>query len=183
MYQYAVRTYGSTFEKSQRDDNDQSVVSYGNHRMLVAAAVLTITLAMSTNNSNNNGVGTNGIASPPAKWSAEELMHGKDGVEDLVASAAASLTLGSPGASATGSPSKKSTTRFTMRKLGGGKSKPPADPMDWGMPGHLTEEEVAIFVSSHYYFFGGCIVVRRGRFILAEDSSLNSTTCRSTSND
>lgn len=158
MYQYAVRTYGSTFEKSQRDDNDQSVVSYGNHRMLVAAAVLTITLAMSTNNSNNNGVGTNGIASPPAKWSAEELMHGKDGVEDLVASAAASLTLGSPGASATGSPSKKSTTRFTMRKLGGGKSKPPADPMDWGMPGHLTEEEVAIFVSSHY-FLGGYIVV------------------------
>jgi hypothetical protein len=155
--------------------------------MLVAAVVLTITLAM-TNNNNNNGVGTNGggsIASPPAKWSAEELMHGKDGVEDLVASAAASLTLGSPGASASaaGSPSKKSTTRFTMRKLGGGKSKTPADPMDWGMPGHLTEEEVAIFVSSHYYFFGGCIVVRRGRFILAEDSSLNSTTCRSTSND
>jgi hypothetical protein len=23
----------------------------------------------------------------------------------------------------------------------------PMDPMDWGMPGHLTEEEVAIFVS------------------------------------
>ena len=33
-----------------------------------------------------------------------------------------------------------------MRKMGHGK-KPPADPMDWGMPGHLTEEEVAIFVS------------------------------------
>lgn len=32
-----------------------------------------------------------------------------------------------------------------MRKMGGAK-KPPADPMDWGMPGHLTEQEVAVFM-------------------------------------
>ena len=46
------------------------------------------------------------------------------------------------------SPSKqKSHHRFSMRKMGHGKKGPPADPMDWGMPGHLTEEEVAVFVS------------------------------------
>lgn len=93
--------------------------------------LLTIALAMSTI--------TNGSISPPAKWTAEELMHGKEGVSDDLVASAAALGLGST------SPSKKSG-RFTMRKLGG--KKPPADPMDWGMPGHLTEEEVAIFVSS-----------------------------------
>ena len=48
------------------------------------------------------------------------------------------------------SPSKqKSHHRFSMRKMGHGKKGPPADPMDWGMPGHLTEEEVAVFVSRY----------------------------------
>lgn len=65
-------------------------------------------------------------------WTADELMHGK---------------AGSPPTSPTSeSPTKQGHNRFSMRKMGGGK-KPPADPMDWGMPGHLTEEEVAIFVS------------------------------------
>ncbi|KAL7427888.1 hypothetical protein ACHAXH_001687, partial [Discostella pseudostelligera] len=97
--------------------------------------LLTIALAMSTITNGSNGT----TLSPPAKWTAEELMHGKEGVvDDLEASAAASLSLSST------SPSKK-VSKFSMRKMGAGK-KPPADPMDWGMPGHLTEEEVAIFM-------------------------------------
>ena len=92
-------------------------------------------------------------------------MHGKEGVvDDLAASAAASLTV-----SSTTSPSKKAP-KFSMRKLGAGK-KPPADPMDWGMPGHLTEEEVAIFVSCSFSL--GCC---QGRgdfefwFVIGQDS-------------
>ena len=90
---------------------------------------LTKFLAMSTITN-----GTNGIISPPAKWTADELMHGKEGVSE-----------DHPASLSPGSPMKKSN-RFSMRKLGGKKS--PADPMDWGMPGHLSEEEVAIFVSA-----------------------------------
>lgn len=40
------------------------------------------------------------------------------------------------------------TIPFSVRKMGGG-TKPPTDPMDWGMPGHLTEEEVAVFMKFH----------------------------------
>lgn len=55
----------------------------------------------------------------------------------------------SPTEGSGGSPSKSKSHRgFSVRKMGhhGGK-KPSTDPMDWGMPGHLTEDEVAIFVS------------------------------------
>lgn len=76
-----------------------------------------------------NGAASDGV------WTADELMHGKAG-------APASPTSGEDGAS---SPLRKSGGRFSVRKLGG--KKPPADPLDWGMPGHLTEEEVAVFVS------------------------------------
>jgi hypothetical protein len=120
--------------------------------------LLTIALAMSTITNRSNGT----TLSPPAKWTAEELMHGKEGVvDDLAASAAASLSLSST------SPSKK-VSKFSMRKMGAGK-KPPADPMDWGMPGHLTEEEVAIFVSCLPTF-----VVKGGDFefwfVIGQDS-------------
>ena len=78
------------------------------------------------------------VGSVHSTWTADELMHGK---------------IGSPpnsptenGTNGSGSPNKHKHSRFSMRKLGHGK-KPPADPMDWGMPGHLTEDEVAIFVS------------------------------------
>jgi hypothetical protein len=80
----------------------------------------------------------------PGTWTAEELMHGKDDHHDVAGGGVASLTISST--SPTGSPlSKSPTKRFTMSKMG--KKKPPSDPMDWGMPGHLTEEEVGIFVS------------------------------------
>jgi hypothetical protein len=63
-------------------------------------------------------------------WTAEELMHGKDGVASPTKEAPASPTHGS---------------KLSLRKL---KSKSKStDPMDWGMPGHLTEDEVAVFVS------------------------------------
>jgi hypothetical protein len=76
----------------------------------------------------------------PDPWTADELMHGKE--DDDAAAAVASLTISPNGSPTTKSPAK----RFSMAKMG--KKKPPADPMDWGMPGHLTDEEVAIFVSS-----------------------------------
>jgi len=76
----------------------------------------------------------------PDPWTADELMHGKEA--DDAAAAVASLIISPNGSPTSKSPSK----RFSMAKMG--KKKPPADPMDWGMPGHLTDEEVAIFVSS-----------------------------------
>jgi hypothetical protein len=81
----------------------------------------------------------------PGTWTADELMHGKE--DDSAAAAVASLTI-SPHGSPTSKPPSK---RFSMAKLG--KKKPPADPMDWGMPGHLTDEEVAVFVSSFLFLF------------------------------
>ena len=72
-------------------------------------------------------------------WTADELMHGKYGgggaPESPSKEAPASASIG-------GSVFK----RASIRKLKGSKGKP-TDPMDWGMPGHLTEEEVATFVS------------------------------------
>lgn len=61
-------------------------------------------------------------------WTAEELMHGKDGMPPPVKEPA-------------------SPKRSSLRKLKASKGKGAVDPMDWGMPGHLTEEEVAVFVS------------------------------------
>lgn len=77
------------------------------------------------------------VGSVQSVWTSDELMHGK------VGSAPSSPTTENGNGS---SPNKHKHSRFSMRKLGHGK-KPPADPMDWGMPGHLTEEEVAVFVS------------------------------------
>jgi len=76
------------------------------------------------------------VGSVQSVWTSDELMHGK------VGSAPSSPTT----ENGNGSPNKHKHSRFSMRKMGHGK-KPPADPMDWGMPGHLTEDEVAIFVS------------------------------------
>ena len=83
-------------------------------------------------------------------WTADELMHGKTGVPSSPPSSPAESAL---------SGSKKSHARFSVRKLGHGGKKPRADPMDWGMPGHLTEEEVAIFVSCVYYLVISCVCV------------------------
>jgi hypothetical protein len=66
-------------------------------------------------------------------WTADELMHGKGGIPSPSKEPPASPTNGSK--------------RGSLRKLKGHKSKT-VDPMDWGMPGHLTEEEVAVFVST-----------------------------------
>jgi hypothetical protein len=78
-------------------------------------------------------------ASPPGQWTADELMHGQ-------ASDASPPT--SPNGSATGAGTPKK--RFSMRtmKSPGKKS---TDPLDWGMPGHLTKEEVDVFVSKHTF--------------------------------
>eukprot|EP00571_Detonula_confervacea_P011762 CAMPEP_0172299760 /NCGR_PEP_ID=MMETSP1058-20130122/1987_1 /TAXON_ID=83371 /ORGANISM="Detonula confervacea, Strain CCMP 353" /LENGTH=462 /DNA_ID=CAMNT_0013009315 /DNA_START=16 /DNA_END=1404 /DNA_ORIENTATION=- len=86
---------------------------------------------------------TNG--SHPGTWTADELMHGKVGSHSPPASPTANGAGAGAGAGAGDSPSKKTQShRFSMRKLGA--KKPPADPMDWGMPGHMSEEEVAIFM-------------------------------------
>ena len=82
------------------------------------------------------------VGSVQSVWTSDELMHGKVGSAPS-----------SPTENGNGSPNKHKHSRFSMRKLGHGK-KPPADPMDWGMPGHLTEEEVAIFVSLNNMFVG-----------------------------
>jgi hypothetical protein len=71
-------------------------------------------------------------------WTDNKLMHGKD---NAAAAAVASLTISSPDGS---SMSKSPIKRFLMAKMW--KKKPPANPMDWGMPGHLTKEEVAMFM-------------------------------------
>lgn len=52
-----------------------------------------------------------------------------------------------PTASTSSSPAKGGR-RFSTKKLKGKGAS--ADPMDWGLPGHLTDEEVAIFVSRHW---------------------------------
>jgi hypothetical protein len=69
-------------------------------------------------------------------WTAEELMHGKDGVASPTKEAPASPTHGS---------------KLSLRKLKSSSKSKSTDPMDWGMPGHLTEDEVAVFVSSRLY--------------------------------
>jgi hypothetical protein len=73
-------------------------------------------------------------------WTADELMHGKGGAGGDSPSKE----------SAPASPTNGSKRGPSLRKLkGSSKSKSAADPMDWGVPGHLTEEEVAVFVSAH----------------------------------
>ena len=77
-------------------------------------------------------------------WTADELMNGKE------TSATISSSVGSNGGvgTSTTSPTKAAPTKqFSMMKLAKTKKGGPMDPMDWGMPGHLTEEEVVIFVS------------------------------------
>ena len=89
-------------------------------------------------------------------WTADELMHGKIGGSSPSPPASPTeKTNGNGNNNGESHSTKKQHTqshhhhhsRFSMRKLGHGKNKPPTDPMDWGMPGHLTEEEVAVFVS------------------------------------
>ena len=88
---------------------------------------------------------TNGGSISSTTWTTDELMHGKVGVPSPPVSPG-----GTMGSSANSNGEKqKSHHRFSMRKMGHGKKGPPADPMDWGMPGHLTEEEVAVFVSRY----------------------------------
>ena len=80
-----------------------------------------IALATATMDSTANG----SAATPnPGVWSAEELM-------------------GRAGAG-TSSTVTTSSQQGSVRKMS---KKGVADPMDWGMPGHLTKEEVDVFVS------------------------------------
>jgi len=74
-------------------------------------------------------------ASPPGQWSADELMHGKAGDVSPPTS---------PNGSATTSGGQKK--RFSMKAMRS-PAKKSTDPLDWGMPGHLTKEEVDVFVS------------------------------------
>ena len=86
---------------------------------------------------------TNGGSISSSTWTTDELMHGKVGVPSPPVSPGGTTSNGDGD-----SPSKQNKHhRFSIRKMGHGKKGPPADPMDWGMPGHLTEEEVAVFVS------------------------------------
>ena len=88
-------------------------------------------------------------------WTADELMHGKIGGSSPSPPASPTEKTNGNGNNGESHSAKKQHTqshhhhhsRLSMRKLGHGKNKPPTDPMDWGMPGHLTEEEVAVFVS------------------------------------
>ena len=66
----------------------------------------------------------------PSPWTADELMHGKIGEGPK-----------SPNGSAAGT---KKGGRFSMKAM---RSAAKVDPLDWGMPGHLTKEEVDVFVS------------------------------------
>lgn len=96
-------------------------------------------------------------APPPGQWTADELMHGKAGEE---------FSTPSPnGLAPSGSPNKKGG-RFSVRsmKSSGKKS---TDPLDWGMPGHMTQEEVDVFVSEHADIFDillGIIVVHDAHY-------------------
>ena len=76
-------------------------------------------------------------ASPPGQWTADELMHGKAGDVSPPTS---------PNGSATPGGQKK---RFSMKAMRS-PAKKSTDPLDWGMPGHLTKEEVDVFVSETY---------------------------------
>lgn len=93
-------------------------------------------------------------APPPGQWTADELMHGKAGEEYS--------TSAPNGLAPSGSPNKKSG-RFSMRsmKSSGKKS---TDPLDWGMPGHMTQEEVGVFVSEHVHHFLEIIDITLGIF-------------------
>lgn len=73
--------------------------------------------------------GSNGSAASPAPgvWSAEELMGAGNGSSMLATSAVTT-----------------SSQQGSVRKMS---KKGVADPMDWGSPGHLTKEEVDVFVS------------------------------------
>jgi len=77
-------------------------------------------------------------AAPPGQWTADELMHGKAGEVSPPTS---------PNGSATSAPaSVKKSGRFSMKSMKSS-AKKSTDPMDWGMPGHMTKEEVDVFVS------------------------------------
>ncbi|KAK1749150.1 CRAL/TRIO domain-containing protein [Skeletonema marinoi] len=73
-------------------------------------------------------------ASPPGQWTADELMHGKAGDVSPPTS---------PNGSATTSGGQKK--RFSMKAMRS-PAKKSTDPLDWGMPGHLTKEEVDVFM-------------------------------------
>jgi hypothetical protein len=81
-------------------------------------------------------------------WTADELMNGKVASETTSATISSSVGSNGGGGTSTTSPTKAAPTKqFSMMKLAKTKKGGPMDPMDWGMPGHLTEEEVVIFVS------------------------------------
>ncbi len=97
-------------------------------------------------------------AAPPGQWTADELMHGKAGEVSPPTSPNGSAT------SATAS--MKKSGRFSMKSMKSS-AKKSADPMDWGMPGHMTKEEVDVFVShvlcTHKkmppFFMGHCLIL------------------------
>jgi len=95
-------------------------------------------------------------------WTADELMNGKV-VSETGATISSSSSVGSNGGggTATTSPTKLAPTKqFSMMKMASKTKKGgPMDPMDWGMPGHLTEEEVAIFVSQLLLVVPVCLFV------------------------
>jgi hypothetical protein len=97
-------------------------------------------------------------------WTADELMNGKVVSEETTGATISSSSVGSSnggGGTATTSPTKLAPTKqFSMMKMASKTKKGgPIDPMDWGMPGHLTEEEVAIFVSQLLVVVPVCLFV------------------------
>ena len=97
------------------------------HHPTIRFLALLIALATATMDSAANG--SNGSAASPAPgvWSAEELMGAGNGSSMLATSAVTT-----------------SSQQGSVRKMS---KKGVADPMDWGSPGHLTKEEVDVFVS------------------------------------
>jgi len=69
------------------------------------------------------------MSESPGIWTADELMTGKPG-------ASSSFTV-------TVEKNESSSKKGSVRPMG---KKGKVDPMDWGMPGHLTKEEVDVFL-------------------------------------
>ena len=98
--------------------------SHWNHTQLTIR-ILALLIALATATMVDSAAANGSAAAPnPGVWSAEELM-------------------GRAGAGSTSS-TVTSSQQGSVRKMS---KKSVADPLDWGMPGHLTKEEVDVFVS------------------------------------